>query len=253
MNASEIRDCLRYHYSDAEWELMFEVLDATGGRSSRSCDALAMNTWPSRGFALHGHEIKVSRSDWLSELKNPAKADKIASFCDYWWLVAPAEIVIPDELPLGWGLMVPKAGNNKKGLTVIKRPDRLTPQPFTRAFVASMVRNVARAESGVINKAVGEALQAEREKLNERIESAVKERARKSTELIERVRKFEEQTGLKLSDWSYEPDLGKRVNLVKQLGSEWEGLPHIAKDLRRIVDVIEKTASPFKLEKEGTA
>ena len=44
--------------------------------------------WPSRGLYLHGFEIKVHRNDWLRELKNPAKAEEIAGYCHFWWVVA---------------------------------------------------------------------------------------------------------------------------------------------------------------------
>jgi len=32
-----------------------------------------MDLWPSGGLEIHGHEVKVSRSDWLRELKEPEK------------------------------------------------------------------------------------------------------------------------------------------------------------------------------------
>lgn len=68
---------------------------------------------------LHGHEIKVSRSDWLVELRDPSKAEAWKQYCDRWWLVAPRDIVKPEELPEGWGLLVP-AGKNLR--TVVTAP-----------------------------------------------------------------------------------------------------------------------------------
>jgi len=51
--------------------------------------------WPSRGLHLMGFEIKAGRGDWLRELKDPGKAEGIAAYCDQWWVVAPAEVIVP--------------------------------------------------------------------------------------------------------------------------------------------------------------
>ncbi|WP_439030247.1 hypothetical protein [Gordonia terrae] len=72
----------------------------------RTADALAIDTWISKGMELHGFEVKCSRSDWLAELKQPEKSEAFRRICDRWWLVTsdPA-IVKPGELPDGWGHM----------------------------------------------------------------------------------------------------------------------------------------------------
>ena len=57
----------------------------------RYADAVAMNLFPSRGLALHGFEIKVSKSDFKSEIENPEKSVPVQQYCDHWWIVAPAE------------------------------------------------------------------------------------------------------------------------------------------------------------------
>lgn len=56
---------------------------------------------------LIGHEIKVSRSDWLVELRNPDKAQAWKQHCDQWWLVAPKHVARIEELPPGWGWSAP--------------------------------------------------------------------------------------------------------------------------------------------------
>lgn len=53
----------------------------------------------------HGHEVKVSRSDWLRELADPGKAETFNQYMHYWWLVATPGVV-KDDLPEDWGLMV---------------------------------------------------------------------------------------------------------------------------------------------------
>lgn len=64
-------------------------------------------SWADRGPSLIAHEIKVSRSDWLTELRDPSKSEFWVSHSHYFNLVVPDEsIVRPGELPQGWGLMV---------------------------------------------------------------------------------------------------------------------------------------------------
>ena len=82
------------------------VRSHAGFDARRTCDFVAMDLWPSKGLELHGHEVKVSRSDWLRELKDPSKAGEFMRHCDRWWLVCPRGVAQPDELPEGWGMLV---------------------------------------------------------------------------------------------------------------------------------------------------
>ena len=79
----------------------------TGG-AQRRVDVVHVGFTASSGQLLRGHEVKVSRADWLHELGQPVKADVWAAQCHEWWLVTPhATIVKEGELPAGWGHMVP--------------------------------------------------------------------------------------------------------------------------------------------------
>ncbi|WP_427019329.1 hypothetical protein ACQCSX_22490 (plasmid) [Pseudarthrobacter sp. P1] len=94
------------------------------------------------GLALHGHEVKVSRSDWLTELRDPAKADTIKRFMHHWWLVVPdTSIVRPGELPEGWGLLV--IGANGRLRAKVSAP-RLDPVPAPLHFTISLMSSAAR-------------------------------------------------------------------------------------------------------------
>jgi hypothetical protein len=136
------------------WAFVPKVRDAAGWDGSRTMDALAMSLWASRGRELHGHEIKVSRSDWLRELKEPAKMGAFATLVDRWWLVvSDASIVRDGELPPTWGLMVPRGA----GLVVKVQAPKLPGHPadtgaaFDRSFLAAVLRAATRtrASAGV--------------------------------------------------------------------------------------------------------
>lgn len=97
-------------------------------------DFIAVDKYSS-SQAMHGHEVKVSRSDWLTELRDLSKAERVKRFCNFWWLVVPdASIVKAGELPDGWGLLV-KSGASLRAK--VKAPE-LSPEPLTLDFVAGL-------------------------------------------------------------------------------------------------------------------
>lgn len=91
-----------------------------GEGNSQRCDALYVGFTSTSGRLLVGHEIKVSRSDWLHELDQTDKADRWADQCHAWYVVAPAGIVKPGELPHGWGLLTPNARTTTRMTTEVK-------------------------------------------------------------------------------------------------------------------------------------
>ncbi len=72
MKSSDVINLLRVKYPKEEGFVFLEQVANSNGHVRRYADAIIMNVWRSR-FQIIGIEVKVSRSDWLSELKNPAK------------------------------------------------------------------------------------------------------------------------------------------------------------------------------------
>lgn len=147
-SAGAVLEAVRRHFPHPEWAVLAGVSNATGFGARRWSDALAMNLWPSRGLALHGIEIKISRSDLRRELDDPDKAETIARYCDYWWLALGSERVLGDlVVPDGWGILVPQqAGANIRlramrqavDMSAAREGGRAPTLP--RAFVAAMLR-----------------------------------------------------------------------------------------------------------------
>lgn len=102
MKSSDVINLLRVKYPKEEGFVFLEQVANSNGHVRRYADAIIMNVWRSR-FQIIGIEVKVSRSDWLSELKNPAKADLIHQYCDRWYMATPEGIIKPGELPPSWG------------------------------------------------------------------------------------------------------------------------------------------------------
>jgi hypothetical protein len=116
------------------------VRSGTGFNARRTADFIAMDLWPSKGLALHGHEVKVSRSDWLRELAEPEKAAEFIPYLNHWWLVVSDPAIVRDgELPGGWGLMEVQGGR----LAVKHAAPRRDAEPLPPARLAALLRAVA--------------------------------------------------------------------------------------------------------------
>jgi hypothetical protein len=111
-----------------------------GGYYGRIADALVFDCWNSGKHAYHGFEIKTSRSDWLTELKQPDKAEAFKKYMDHWWLITPTkDIIKPEELPHDWGHLT-IAGTT---LRATKPAPKLTPQPIPRNTLTFIMRAIA--------------------------------------------------------------------------------------------------------------
>lgn len=123
------------------------VRSRAGFSARRTADFVALDTWESK-LALHGHEVKVSRSDWLTELKQPEKAAEFIPFMHYWWLVVGHRSIVRDgELPDGWGLLAPR-GDGLVTVRPARRNEQVKPLPLTR--LAAFARAIIRPGSGYL-------------------------------------------------------------------------------------------------------
>lgn len=162
------------------------VRNDAGFKASRTIDAVSMSLWPSRGLVLAAYEIKCSRSDWLTELKDPSKAEAFQPFMDRFWLVvADKEIVAPGELPDTWGLMAPKGS----GMGVVKEaPRNENVKPLDRGMLAALLR-----QAGVAAASQPELDAAERRGFERGREGAHAEVKRSEEWAQRRVKQFEDR------------------------------------------------------------
>ena len=135
MDTKFVESLMRMRFQTREHSLLFNVADSPGS-NLRFADAITMSCFHCRGLFLEGYEIKISRGDWLRELKSPEKSSVIKSFCDKWWAVAPEGIIKKDELPDDWGLYTA----TPDGLKIAQQAKILAPKPVTREFLATLMR-----------------------------------------------------------------------------------------------------------------
>jgi hypothetical protein len=210
MTEYQLFQALRPLYPAREYALLPQVANGTGGRATRHCDALALSLWPSRGLHLSGFEMKSHRSDWLREIKNPAKADEIAKFCNFWWIVVPSGIVKLDELPEPWGLLV--WDEKKEALNKVKAAKWREAVAMDMPFMAAALRKAqdCYAPDAVVNEARAAGVLKGRE--DGKLESQAD--LRRYRELEKRVLAFEKASGVEISGWQDAESIGDAVKQV---------------------------------------
>lgn len=231
---------LARRFPAGEWAYFEEVRQKPSG--GRSADAVAMNLWSSRGYAVCGFEVKVSRSDWLREKRDGSKAEPIFQFCDRWALVTEKGVVKDGEVPDTWGHI------EKRGQTLfeVKAAPKLTPKPLSREFFASLMRRGH--ETLERRAAVMVQLQAheEQNKMKARRDEEIRRSTRSHEEYKARVEQFFKATGLEIDSYRGIPD-AKAIAYARKLMAlkNWKG-----EDLGRLAELATKLDDMSRLLKE---
>jgi len=154
------------HASEAEWLFLRELKVGTGRRngSIQRLDAFALNCLPHQAMKRVCYEVKISRADYLCELRHPLKRRIGMRFSNEFYFVTPGGLLEPSEVPVDCGLV--EAGyatadewvalqSRQSGyfhydpatseycIVTVPAPWRDTPGP-TWQFAAAMLRNQKR-------------------------------------------------------------------------------------------------------------
>mgnify|MGYP001589020425 CR=1 FL=1 len=231
-------EALQRRYAPPSYAVLPHVRNGTGfARDPRTADALVMGIWPSRGLELWGVEIKVNRADAMAELKNPAKADAIAQYCDRWYLaVSDAAVIAGLDVPEIWGLLMLKNGQ----LRCTRDAGRLKAKAVDRVFLAAIVRKVHEAvhpdseATRIREQARQEGLAAGKADAHEKARAEFKD-------LSDAVRMFEKESGIRIADPWRMGDVGRAVKVLQdfsphQLTERLQGLSDTARFLHESAD-----------------
>lgn len=184
-------------------QVFFEVGNDTGTKVTRHADAVAIGIWPSTGHQIHGYEIKVSRGDFLNEMKQPEKSWPVMRFCHRWTLLTPPGLVKVDELPPNWGLQT----FDGRILRTVKQAPLMQPEALSGGFVAALVRRAGEADDALLKAATDKAIHERGLYVNTAVERAKADWERmgdyRARDEAERLAKFEEVFG-KLSKYDIE-------------------------------------------------
>lgn len=109
--------------------------------NAQGIDAYAMAMWSGKKFERIAYEVKVTRSDFLNEIKMPWKREIAMELSNSFYYVTPPGLLKTAEIPEGCGLIECHPSGHLR--TVLKAPYRnedVTDLP--ESFVASMVRQL---------------------------------------------------------------------------------------------------------------
>jgi len=241
----EVNQMLWNKYTEnGEYVFLFDVPDVVGIKQRRRCDGIAIGMWGSTGRLIHGFEVKISRSDWLRELKDVSKADPFIERCDRWWLVTgSASVAKLEEIPAAWGWM----SATKTGLRV-QRPPQILPQDerrMERLWAFALIRRAAeRGSSG--SPEFQARLTKEREHLERRAKTDLEIAIRNVSPAFDRLRKqvdeFEKHSGMKLDDWRL-GNVGKLARRLFAISEDgYGGFKHtLEAQLRALKQLAEQT------------
>lgn len=208
---SGLFDLLLRRYRAPEWAVFGSVRNRAGFDADRTADALAISLWPSRGLRLHGFEIKCSRSDWLTELKDPSKAEAFSVYCDHWWVVTSPGIVQGGELPPTWGLLERQGSR----LVCITEAPKLEPQPLPRTMLAAMCKRLVETENRDLRAAESKGY----ERGLKAGEASAARRVEQAKELTKQVSEFQAASGVDIRHAWEIGKIGEAVRLIRR-GSE---------------------------------
>jgi hypothetical protein len=249
LTASDVRACIQANFgmNGEQYAVLFEVRNGTAWRANRSVDAVVMGLWPSLGMELWGMEIKVSRGDWLSEARNPAKASEVFDHFDRWFLVAPEGIAKPEEVPQPWGWFAPKDGKLLKLRDAAKNPNR---KPVDNHFLGALMRRIAKTDDAFVAAAIDRATEAQRRQFEIDVDKRALQRLgdlKKDAESWIAVRDLLKQ---KPDDFISQPDVIAAVQLVLKVGVNrtYGGIRSLLDAVDRAHDELSKARKDLQLD-----
>jgi hypothetical protein len=156
-----VESCL--HARSSEWIFLRELRVGTGfqGSAAQRLDAFALNCLPHMSMKRICYEVKMSRADFLSEIKQPLKRRMGLRYSNEFYFVTPPGLLHTSEVPVECGLLEAGVFPSDGHEPVLSRsepvfhfdayrrlycrvtvpaPWRETPGP-TWQFVAGMLRN----------------------------------------------------------------------------------------------------------------
>lgn len=129
MTAARVLDVVEatLHANRNEWIFLRELRVGSGrggGRQSlQRVDGFALNCYPHKGMRRVCYEVKLSRADYLTELRHPLKRRIGMRYSNEFYFVTPAGLVEPAEIPAGCGLIEAGEGPAEEYQGLLKRQE----------------------------------------------------------------------------------------------------------------------------------
>jgi hypothetical protein len=159
------------HGSRGEWIFLRELRVGTGRRQGnlQRLDAFALNTLPHTGMKRVCYEVKVSRADFLLELKQPLKRRMGMRYSNEFYFVTPPGLVNMAEIPAECGLIEAGLTSSEDWKSVIKgHAGFFSFDPDSRAFCVTRVPAPWRDTPGPTWQLAAAMLRHQRREMEER-------------------------------------------------------------------------------------
>jgi len=126
-----------YNGGTPRW-IWFEELSCRTSFNPPRIDLWVMDTWGDKNAIAY--EVKVSRSDFLREIANPAKREPAMAVSNFFYFAAPRDLIAASEVPEGCGLVevIPRTAK-----VVVRAPRRSVASPSWE-FLAAVGRGAFR-------------------------------------------------------------------------------------------------------------
>lgn len=208
ISTQELNEALHAHYVKPEDRISsagagaIYLNEVTAPRSNRRADAVYMGLWDSRGAGrIEVCELKVSRADFRRELDKPEKAEAWWPYCNVFWIVAPSvDVAPPEELPDGWGLMVPGGRGGRRFKVIVK------PKEHEAALTIDLLITLLKCTETIKTNSLRQLSDKmyresrEREQQIRRERGAYSEKDRRRLDLLDEL---EKALGMELSDYPW--------------------------------------------------
>ena len=239
ITTKDIRTAVIDKYSGNAWVVCFEVGNDTGFGCAGWADAVAMSIWPSRGYQINGFEFKISRQDFLKEMKEPEKAENVGAYCDFWTLITPSGLVQDHEIPEAWGWMTLTP---KGRLHTRRAPTRNDAKAISRGFFAAMLRRRAdHNTNGIVvqhEKQIAELKAAHEKEVSWKVKQKVEDMHWETARLKKFKEEFEARLGVKLNHWEDPEDIADKLKHFTRLAGKYGKLKDVARDAAGLSELI---------------
>lgn len=227
ITADDILVHLSDMYSDANQYVCAAEVSPRTGAWERRIDFLVMNCYDSEQLKIQGYEIKISKADLKRELEDPDKHAVFFDAIDFYWLIAPKQVVDNiDLIPPKWGVRAVWRDESGKIVSrTVRKPtclhdEQMYSRKIRKTFMASFCRAISK--QSLTKAKLHEQQRSLEEDIRKKVESELTNGGRVvpnwKLESLERCKRLVEDLGLnEYSGESSRKRVRKAVDIVNSL------------------------------------
>ena len=227
ITADDILLHLNDMYSDTNQYVCAAEVSPRTGAWERRIDFLVMHCYDSEQLKIQGYEIKISKADLKRELEDPDKHAVFFDAIDFYWLIAPKQVVDNIELiPPKWGIRAVWRDESGKLISrTVRKPtclhdEQMYSRKIRKTFMASFCRAISK--QSLTKAKLYEQQRGLEDEIRKKIEKDIANGARIvpnwKLESLERCKRLVEDIGLnEYSGESSRKQIRKAVDIFRSL------------------------------------